>query len=240
LFYELTNESLAAAEKIFRRALASAPKSCEAHWLLAGALIHRVAMGYVSDKNAIISEAFEIAKRAVSLDENHEYAHLFLGLIQFYREKHDLAIAELNRAIELNPNCSAAYGVLGDFLIRSDPDESIKNLEVAIRTNPKDPTIFFRYSALAAAHFAAGRYLEASQWARKSVQRKPSWRGGHAWLTASLAQLNLLEDAKEAANNYLENFPDETISYLLKLWNLEISDYAHRLEEGLRKAGLPE
>jgi adenylate cyclase len=240
LFYELTKESLAAAEKLFRRAQAFDPKSSEAHFLLAGVLIHQVLMGYASDKTTIISEAFEIAKRAVSLDENQEYAHFFLGVIQFYRGKIDLAVAELKRAVELNPNCSVAYGVLGDFLIGIDPDESIKNQEIAIRTNPKDPSIFFRYSGLAGAHFAAGRYLEATQWARKSVQRKPSWRGGHAYLAASLAQLNLLEEAKEAVINYLEHFPDETISNLLKLYMSEKSDFAKRFEEGLRKAGLPE
>lgn len=150
-----------------------------------------------------------------------------------------MAIAELKRAIEINPNCSKAYGALGDFLGESDPDESIKNTEIAIRINPRDPSIFFRYSGLACAHFAAGRYLEASQWARKSVQRKPGWRGGHAHL-ASLAHLNLFGEAKEAVKNYLENFPDETISHLLKLWIIEQPVFANRFEEGLRMAGLTE
>jgi len=41
LFYELTKESLAEAETLFRRAVASAPTSCDAHHLLASTLIHR-------------------------------------------------------------------------------------------------------------------------------------------------------------------------------------------------------
>lgn len=107
-FYELTDEGLEKAEKLFRSALASDPQSSEAHFTLAGALIHQVLMGYASDTSARISEAFEIAKRAVVLDETQEYAHWALGIIQFYRGKRDLAIAELERAIELNPNCSVA------------------------------------------------------------------------------------------------------------------------------------
>jgi adenylate cyclase len=242
LYYELTKESLAAAEKIFRRAIASAPTSCDAHYLLAGVLYHQVVMGYVSDdRDVIFSEAYEGAKRAVSLDEKSEYAHWTLGLIQHMRKKQDLAIMEFERAIELNPNCSLAYGSLGDVLSESgDPDESIKNNEIAIRLNPRDPSIFFCYSGIAMAHFMAGRYSEASQWARKSVHRKPSWRFGHAVLASSLAQLNLLEEAKEAVNNYLENFPNETISELRKVIAIKKPDNAHRLEEGLRNAGLPE
>jgi TolB-like protein/Tfp pilus assembly protein PilF len=238
LFSEFTKESLAAAEKIYRRAITSAPTSCNAHTFLASVLTHQLFMGYISDTTKIASEALELAKRAVSLDENNEYAHFALGNIQGYRGKLDLAIAEFNRAIELNPNSSYAYGSLGDFLSRIDPDKSIKTNEFAIRINPRDPSIFFRFVGIARAHFAAGRYLEASQWARKGVQRKPNYRDGHALLAASLAQANLLEEAKEAVNNYLKNFPDDTISYLQKLWNIEDSDNPG--VEGLRKAGLPE
>jgi adenylate cyclase len=241
LYYDLTKESLAAAEKILRKVVANAPTSCDAHYILAGVLIHQVLMGYRLDGNLIIPEAYEIAKRAVSLDETNEYAHWTLGIIQHYRSKHDLAIAELKRAIELNPNCSLAYGTLGDFLGEyGDSEESIKNNEIAIRSNPKDPSIFFRYTGIAMAHFTAGRYSEASQWARKSVYRKQSWRGGHAVLAASLAQLDLLEEARDAVDNYLENFPNETISEARKAFSIKGSDNAHRFEEGLRKAGLPE
>jgi adenylate cyclase len=240
LYYELNKESLASAETIFRRAVASAPTSCDAHHLLAGVLIHQAFMGYVSDRDVIISEAYELAKRAIALDEQNEYAHWILGVIQNHRCKHDLAIAELKRAIELNPNCSLAYGSLGTTLYYiGEPDQSIKNIEIAIRLNPRDPSIFFRYSGLAMAHFVAGRYLEASQWARKSIQRKPSWRTGHAALCSSLAHLNLLEEAKEAVDYYLENIPDATISKFRHLPFKNPND-ARRFEEGMRKAGLPE
>ncbi|MHC4103672.1 MAG: adenylate/guanylate cyclase domain-containing protein [Planctomycetota bacterium] len=240
LFYELTNESLAEAERIFRRAVSSAPTSCDAHHLLASTLIHRVQMGYIADKKTAVSEAYQLAKRAISLDERNEYAHWGLGFIQLWRRNHDLAEAELKRAIELNPNCSLAFGSLGTVLSYSgEPDESIKNNEIAIRLNPRDISIFFRYSGLAMAHFVAGRYSEAVQWARKCIHRKPIWLVGHAVLVSSLAQLDLLEEAKAAVDNYLENIPDETISELRQL-PFKNQDDAHRFEEGLRKAGLPE
>jgi adenylate cyclase len=239
LAYELTKEGLASAEAIFRRAVASAPTSCDAHHLLATVLIHQAFMGYVSDKDVTISEAYELAKHAIALDEQNEYAHWILGVIQHNSGKHDMAIAEQERALELNPNCSLAHGSLGTaLLLRGEPDEAIKNIEIAIRLNPRDPSIFFRYSALAEAHFVAGRYLEATQWARKSIQRKPSWRGGHTVLASSLAHLNLLEEAKEAVDYCLENIPDVSISKIhLPFKN---PNDACRLEEGLRKAGLPE
>ena len=239
LYYELTKESLASAETIFRRAIEVSPTSCDAHHLLAGVLIHQAFMGYVPNKDLTISEAYELAKRAIAFDEQNEYAHWILGVIQQNRGKHDVAIAEHRRALELNPNCSVAYGSLGTALaLKGESEEAIKNIEIAIRLNPRDPTIFFRYSGLAMAHFMTGRYLEAAQWARKSIQRKPSWRSGHAVLVSSLVHLNLLEEAREAVDYYLENIPDAAISKLhLPFKN---PNEVRRLEEGLRKAGLPE
>jgi len=240
LFYELNNESLAEAERIFRRAVSSAPTSCDANHLLASTLIHEVAMGYIADKKAAISEAYELAKRAIVLDERNEYAHFCLGYIQLWRRQHDLAVMELKRAIELNSNCSLAFGCLGTVLSYSGkPDESIKNNEIAIRLNPRDISIFFRYSGLALAHFVAGRYSEAVKWARKCIHRKPIWRLGHAVLVSSLAQLDLLEEAKAAVDSYLENIPNDTISELRQLPFKNYHD-ANRFENSLRKAGLPD
>jgi adenylate cyclase len=241
LHNELTKESLAEAETLYRKAVASAPTSSMAHSGLASVLFHQVWMGHASDTKAAISEAYKLGKTAVRLNEYLEYAHWILGLIQLIRGKHDMAIAELERAVELNPNMSIAYGSLGTVLAFSEEsDESIRNNEIAIRMDPKQPAIFFRFSGIAMAHFVAGRYSEASLWARKSVYRKPNWRLGNAVLISSLAQLNLLEEAKEAVDNFLENSPNETISNIRKMLTFKRPDDAQRFEEGLRKAGLPE
>jgi tetratricopeptide (TPR) repeat protein len=241
LYYKMTKESLTEAETIFRKAVSFAPSSCDAHHWLSSVLFHHVWMGHATDNDAAISEAYNLAKTAISLDEYNEYAHWNLGLLQFLRGKRDVAIEELKRAVDLNPNCSVAHSSLGTVLgFSGESDESIRNNEIAIRSNPKDPSIFFRYSGIAMAHFVAGRYQEASQWARKSINRKPNWRIGHAVLASSLAQLNLLEEAKEAVNNFLENVPDETINDLRKVLPFKKPDDAQRFEEGLRNAGMPE
>jgi adenylate cyclase len=240
LYYEMTKESLVAAEKIFRRAIALSPSSCDPHHLLAGVLFHQVWMGYVTDNGAIISEAYELAILAIGINERNEYAHWTFGLIQLARGKHDMAIAELKRAIELNPNCSLAYGSLGTVLSFSGEfDESIKNNEIAIRSNPLDPSIFYRYSGIAMAHFLAGRHSEAVQWAIKSIHRKPTWRLGHAVLVSALAQQNRLEEAKVAVDNFLGIIPDATISDFRKL-PFKNQDDAQQIGDGLRNAGLPE
>jgi len=220
--------------------MVSAPASCDAHWLLAGVLIHQAFMGYAPDKKATSSEAYELAKRAITLEDRNEYAHWAMGMIDLYRGNHNKAIAEYQRAIELNPNFSLAYGSLGTALnYIGEFDESIRNNETAIRSDPMDISIAFRFTSIALAHYLAGRYGEAEEWARKAVYRKPNWYMGHTMLAASLAQLDRLEEAKEAVANYLQIFPNARIS-ALKEHPFKNPEDVLRLEEGLRKAGLPE
>ena len=90
------------------------------------------------------------------------------------------------------------------------------------------------------ARFKAGRYSEASQWALKAVHRKPSYRFGHAILTTSLVHLNLMEEAKEAVDHYLECIPNETILKIRKDFVFMRYVDASQFEDGLRKAGVPE
>ena len=239
-FYELTEESLAEAEALLRRAAETDPASCEAHQLLAGTLIHRAHMGYASDWDTTVDEAHSLAKHAVALDDRNEYAHWTLGVVELWIGNLEKARSDLERAIELNPNCSLAYGSLGTVLsFAGESDESIKNNEIAIRSNPRDLSIFFRFSGIAIAHFVAGRYEEALHWARKSVQRKVNWRVGHAALVSSLAQLGRVEEAKKALADYIEAIPEATISGLRRLPFKHQGD-AERMAEGLRIAGLPE
>ena len=111
-------------------------------------------MGYASHKDATISEAYDLAKRAIAMDERNEYAHWVLGFIHLMLKNHHMAVMELERAVELNPNCSLAYGTLGTVLSFSgEPEKSIINNEIAIRLNPMNPSIFFRFSGIAMAHF---------------------------------------------------------------------------------------
>src|SRR5215208_2490202 len=51
---------------------------------------------------------------------------------------------------------------------------------ICMRLNPRDPSIFFRYSSLSLAHFLQKSFDEAREWADRAVARKPDWWLGHA------------------------------------------------------------
>ena len=196
-------------------------------------------MGYKNLGKAT-AESYALARKAVTLNDRDEYAHWILGFIQLWRRNYDDAIGELERAIELNPNCSLAYGSLGTVLsYAGQPEKSIANNEIAIRSNPLDISIFFRFSGISMAHFVAERYSDTAEWARRTVQRKENWWIGHILLVASLEKLDRHADARSALEQLLVLFPNAVLSDLEHL-PFKRSIDAERLVEGLRLAGLPE
>ena len=240
LMYELTSDSLSEAISLAEEAVALDPNSGRAHQALAVNLWHLNWMGFAKDGGATFARGRKIAERAARLNDDDEYTHWILGLIQMENGEYDKAIAELERAIEINPNCSLAYGSLATVLnFAGRPEDALGNNEIAIRSNPRDPSIFFRYSGLAWSNYLLKRLEIATEWAKKSIQHKPGWFQSHVVLVASLVELERLDVAKEALGDYLRQFPNSSLAEITEL-PFRMPEHRARLLDALRKIGLPE
>ena len=240
LLYDFSPESFTTAKTLLEEAIAHDPNSAEAHLVLAMIHYHDAILGFVNDYQTTLTTARELALRATRLDNQNEYAHWALGLSYMGLARHEESIAALERALELNPNCSVAYGSLGTALsLVGRVDESIANQEIAIRSNPRDPSIFFRFTGISLAHYLAGRYDVAIEWANKAIHRMPTWYFGHFLLAASHMQANRQEEAKAAVDRCREVLPEATVS-LLDSIPLKDATQMDQLRDSLRKAGLPE
>ena len=56
------------------------------------------------------------AKTSIECDDADEYCHWAMSCAHLLRKQHDRALASLRRALEINPNCSIAYGSMGTML----------------------------------------------------------------------------------------------------------------------------
>src|SRR5260221_4937664 len=182
--------------------------------------------------------AADLAQRAVELDESDPWAYMALGYLAFVARQTDQAIRRFRTAIDLNPNFAAAYGYVGWALtFDGQSADALTNLQQAIRMSPRDPLNGFFFAGVSAAHYLAGRYTEAVDWARQAVQLRPGIIGGHRILCASLAQAGLIDEAKTAMSRLRQLHPEISIA-----WIQESVPYTRepmtQFLEGLRKAGL--
>lgn len=237
-FLSLSEESLAECRAMAERALDLDGRSAMAHRMLAIAVYHQVYMGFIPWTEENIDELYSHASASLRFDDADEYCHWAMECAHLLKKQHKRAFAALQRALEINPNCSLAHGSMGTVLAWSGQyDASIKRNEFAIRINPQDPSNFYRRFGLALAHYFASRYDTALSHAEAVNQTRPGWWLAQIVHAATLAQLGRSEEAWDILNELKRARPDLQAGSLDVLPFANASDRDHLLE-GLRKAGL--
>ncbi len=121
----------------FKRALQLEPNSAAACAGLSCSYIHEFEANWSQGPEDALDRAYELAERAVELDDTDNVALYALATVYHYRAQPDLACIQIDRSLELNPNdyhniCAKAW-----FLAYSgEPDEGIACSLEAIRLNP--------------------------------------------------------------------------------------------------------
>jgi adenylate cyclase len=237
--YLQTSESLERARVAGHELMKTAPDSAKGYQLTACAAGHLFIMGFAADPEQMQAEALRTAEKAITLDHSDEYAHWILGIVYGqHLGRYEAAFAAFRRALEINPNFSLAYGSYGTTLAYAGlAEEAIEKTQIAIRLNPCDPSLFFRYTGLSFAYFVKGDYDTANKWAERAVTNKPNWWFGHALSAATQSLLSRPEEAMQAVRQLRDLLPGISIG---NLPGLAIKgEFLDRLKRALQDAGVP-
>jgi tetratricopeptide (TPR) repeat protein len=199
----------------------------------------RKAGGWVADREAEFAETVRLARQAAQLGKDDAVA-LYTAGIAFAFMVGDLDEGKVltDRALALNPNSAWAWLYSGWIRVwLGESEAAIDRVSRALRLNPTDPHSWSMYSALAHAHFFAGRDTDALSWAEMAVREKPDYLLPHYIVAASNALAGRLADARRAMGRVRQLDPSLDTS---NLYPLRRSEDLVRLAEGLRLAGLPE
>jgi adenylate cyclase len=237
-YFRRTQEGAAQARTALERAIAFDPKFAAAYALLAE--IYRSEWWYWwRDDEHALEHALGLAQRAIALDDELPFAHMFLGWIHLWRKEHDQAIAEARRCVELDPDNAEGNARLGHTLDQAgQPAEGLPFIETAMRLDPHYP--FLHIFWLAHAFQSMERYHEAIAAYRRTISRNPDFSSAHLQLAATYAQLGRLEEAKAEAAQTLRRDPSYSIQRYATRLPLKNAAALARLVDGMRKAGLPE
>jgi tetratricopeptide (TPR) repeat protein len=186
-------------------------------------------------------EIARLVERAAEIGNEDAVALCWAGHVHAYFFKDvDRALLLIDRALELDENLAVAWQRSGWVRgYAGDPDGAIESLEKAIRLNPLDTRVFLTQSAMAFAHFIAGRDDRAAEWAAMALRVKPNWLPALRVAIVSNAMRGRAEEAEHALDLYVRIDPDVSVARICECYPLRRDSDRKRLVLGLHKAGVP-
>jgi adenylate cyclase len=222
------------AKEMFRRAMELDSRYASAYVGLGWAYYIEAVAGWTEFPLKAMEKALSLGQQARDILETDADVHALLGSVNLRLENYDLAINQLNRAIELNPNHALSHLRLGTIMLFvGRADEAIQLLQAGLRYNPySDPD---DYGRLALAYYIKGNYDDVIRTLQKDLVRSPKNPFHHIILAAAYAQEDLMEEAKRSAETVMNLFPFFEVDSSFTLFR--DPEDRDKIIEGLRKAG---
>jgi tetratricopeptide (TPR) repeat protein len=99
------------------RAIDLDPNYAAAYAALGGSHFEAVVSGWTEFRQEEIEQAETLAQKALALDPTTTSAYRLLAIINMYRRRYDLALGQIDRALEINPSDAESYGQRGNILV---------------------------------------------------------------------------------------------------------------------------
>jgi adenylate cyclase len=154
--------------------------------------------GWTNDPETSRRKGIELSRQALQVAANDPNVLSNVAyILGYFGEEIDVAIAILDRGLELNP--SSARGWQWSGWLRAwtgQPDLAIKHFETSLRLNPREQRAN-PLMGIGVALFFAGRLEEARATLLRSLQEKPNWVPTYRFLASCCAHMGRLDEARE-------------------------------------------
>jgi len=185
------------AAALFQRAIDLDPNYAAAYAALGGAHYEAVVSGWTEFREDEVERAESLAQKALALDPATTSAYRLLSNVNMYRRRYDLALGQVDRALEINPSDAESYFARGNILVWAGrAEEAMPWLEGALRF---DRAHALTSQDLCIAYYYLRRYGEAVEAGDRALARSPGrsiQTETHPFLAAAYAQMGRDQDAE--------------------------------------------
>ncbi len=235
--YRHTPEDITKARAWAERGLELQADLVMAHCIIAFSHMYGVIYGWTPNRRDSLAAATQAAEAAVTLERDNPMALTALGFALSLAGDRERALTVLERAVEVNPSSALALWSLGATLgVSGQPDAAIPMVEKAMRLSPRDPLTNEFLFTIASAHFQAGRYQEAIDFAERSLALKADQPGALRVIAASQALLGREDEARRSVRHLKLLAPDLSADQLRLMLGEAVGN---RYADALRSAGWP-
>jgi adenylate cyclase len=236
LWFRVSRTANHQAGEMFEKAIALDPRYGDAFVGLGLVYVNAVSWGWSEFVNDDLARAESLAREALGLDDYNAAAHRLLAQVMLLRLEYDLALAEADRAIELNPSDWESHSLRGDALMWSGrAKDAIEEYKMALDFNAGIASTPYGIANLGYSYYLTHDYSEAIKIFQKALAARPDF-AMYAGLAAAHAQLDHAKEAEAAAAMVRRLWPFFEAAGMVQAWR--DAEDREAILEGLRKAGL--
>jgi adenylate cyclase len=242
-YYRQTPEDHAKSIEFFKRAVAIDPGYSRGYAGLALAYWDLGDLEWYRNVGVEFQDAMDEAERnlKIALRKPTALAYQVSARRMLWMGEHDTALAEIDKAIEINPNDPENRVVKAWTQVVSGlADQAETEIRLAMRLNPTYRPNYLR--ALGYVLFHQERYAEAAKAMERAIDRQPDYRWAYRLIASIYGQLGQTDKAKAAVEkfNTLHDAGDLTVQEVGTWVKWKDRADLERYQEGLRLAGVPE
>jgi adenylate cyclase len=224
------------AQDTFQRAIDIDPSYAEAYAELGLTLCEAVASGWTQFIGDDLARAETLAQKALSLDSASTTAYRLLAEVHMARRNFDLALGQIDRALEINPSDAESFSMRGAILVWAGrAAEALRWLEGALRLDNANARATF---LLGMAYYFLEQYsasVETMDHALAGSLGLNTQVSGRTILAAAYAQLDRRPDAERERNAVMRIAPILNAERFASQFGTQTA-HDHMLV-GLKKAG---
>jgi adenylate cyclase len=226
----------AEAVAALKEATSRSPNFLGAHLQLAVSYLQQWISQQSPDSQGL-AQALAAAQRGLVLNDASPPGHVLLGIVYLFQKQYELALAEMERAIVLDPNDALGYAFLAETLSRvGRSEEAVARAEQAL--GRKSLIVDNHLSSVGAAYYLAGRTEEAIAPLKQYLSRYPNILGAHLALAAAYSELGREAEARAEAAEVLRINPHFSLEVHQQRAPIKDPAMLERHLAALRKAGL--
>ena len=236
--YNFNRSDNAAADGLFRQAVAKDPQFARAHAGLSFVHFQNAFMQQTDDVPGAIRAARECAQRGVDIDPLDPFVNFTMGRSFWLDGDLDRALAWIDRAVSLSPNyAQGLYARAWTEAIAGNGSASRGDVDMAMRLSPLDPLYYAMLGTRGFTHMLAGEFAEAAKWCQQAA-RSP---GAHVLIAMIASSAQWLagnqDEARRWAANVRERNPALTQAEFFSAFPLRSPELRSRVTRALTALG---
>ena len=236
---EMTQSANGRALEHLDRAQSIDPEFPLARALAAWCHAQRAACGFGDTVDAGRDKARRLTTLTLTMDNEDPLVLAVLGHASTVVADLDLGSLLIEKCLAIDPGCLMAWQRRGWLGVYRGSGGALADFDRALALNPLGPERFNTFLGISQAHFLAGNYEAAADWAAQGLRQRPHETWARRIAAVALVRCGQVTAGRQGIALLRRQYPDITVGAIVNALPTMPAELLARQAEALESAGLP-